>query len=519
MKTGWKTSIALTALAVTLGATLPLSSPSASTTSNVTAAQLSTLDNAFAKAAHEFGVPKDLLMAISYSETHWHHNTTPSDDNGFGLMHLKDNGKGKDLGEAANGLGLSKDSLKQSAETNIRGGAYLLAQLQKGLNKPLTANVNDWYEAVAAYQNPSSKQVGVLFADEVYRLLKEGVTLNTDDGGKLSITSNPAVAPDKGSYTGITYGTITPNATPDEPGVIWNPAYSGNYQASSRPTSAPINYVVIHDTEGSYSGTISWFQDPTAQVSAHYVVRSSDGQITQMVQEKDIAWHARSFNTNAIGVEHEGYESQTGWYTDAMYQKSAKLVHDICVRYNIPMDRDHILAHSELWGNDHTDPGQNWDWNKYMTYVTGVSKNWSVVQVDDSNFNAQNSGFTGGGPSQYLHPVTGYGIHNQLTYTNGNGNNPIVTSGTWKPTIPTTGNYEVKVFIPSNYAATTGAKYVIHYNGGTITKTVNQSLYSNQWVSLGTYNFAAGTTGYVTLGDNTGDTATVAFDAMKFMGQ
>jgi N-acetyl-anhydromuramyl-L-alanine amidase AmpD len=519
MKASWKTLIALTALTVTMGTTLPLASHAAST-QNVTSSQLSVLDKAFAQAAHEFNVPKELLMAISYSETRWHHSMEPSKDNGFGLMHLTENDKSNSLGDAANGLGVSKDSLKQSAEQNIRGGAYLLAQLQKGLNKPLSTNVNDWYEAVAAYENPSSKQSAVLFADEVYRLLEQGATLNTDDGGKLSLAGNTSVAPNKGAYTGVSYGTtITPNATPDEAGVLWNPANTANYAVSSRPTSAPINYVVIHDTEGSYSGTISWFQDPAAQVSAHYVVRSSDGQITQMVQEKDTAWHARTFNANAVGVEHEGYESQTGWYTDAMYQKSAKLVHDICVRYNIPMDRDHILGHSELYGNDHTDPGQYWDWNKYMTYVTGVSKNWSVVQVDDSNFNTQNSGFTSGGPSQYLHPVTGYGIHNQITYTNGNNNNPIVTSGTWKPSIPTTGNYEVKVFIPSSYATTTGAKYEIHYNGGMVTKTVNQNAYSNQWVSLGTYNFTAGTTGYVKLGDNTGDTAYEAFDAMKFMGQ
>lgn len=37
---------------------------------------------------------------------------------------------------------------------------------------------------------------------------------------------------------------------------------------------------MIHVTQGSYAGTISWFKDAAAQVSAHYVIRSSDGQIT-----------------------------------------------------------------------------------------------------------------------------------------------------------------------------------------------------------------------------------------------
>jgi len=89
------------------------------------------------------------------------------------------------------------------------------------------------------------------------------------------------------------------------PGAEWQPASTSNYQVASRAVG-DIDHIVIHDTEGNFNGTVSWFQDPAAQVSAHYVVRSSDGHVVQMVAEKNIAWHDKCFNTNTVGIEHEG---------------------------------------------------------------------------------------------------------------------------------------------------------------------------------------------------------------------
>src|SRR5690606_24789500 len=64
---------------------------------------------------------------------------------------------------------------------------------------------------------------------------------------------------------------------------------------SSRSGTA-ISAVTIHTVQGSYSGCISWFKNCSAQVSAHYVLRSSDGQVTQMVLESDKAWHVGNSN-------------------------------------------------------------------------------------------------------------------------------------------------------------------------------------------------------------------------------
>ncbi len=100
----------------------------------------------------------------------------------------------------------------------------------------------------------------------------------------------------------------------------------------------------------SEAGAISWFQNRQSQVSAHYVIRSSDGQITQMVEENDTAWHGRNWNGRSIGIEHEGWVDQPRWFTDAMYRSSAALTREICQRWGVPMDRRHILGHVELSG-------------------------------------------------------------------------------------------------------------------------------------------------------------------------
>lgn len=160
-------------------------------------------------------------------------------------------------------------------------------------------------------------------------------------------------------------------ASEDYPPARWVPAYSGNYTTSNRPSTYPIWYVIVHVVQGSYNGCISWFQNPSSRVSAHYVIRSSDGEVTQMVRHKDIAWHAGNwwYNCRSIGIEHEGWVDDPKWFTYAMYYSSAALVRHICRTYGIPRTRSYILGHVEVPNATHTDPGPNWDWDFYMQMV------------------------------------------------------------------------------------------------------------------------------------------------------
>jgi hypothetical protein len=109
-----------------------------------------------------------------------------------------------------------------------------------------------------------------------------------------------------------------------------------------------------------------------------------------------------------------------------------------------------------------------------------------------------------------------YNGHYWWTYTN-----PSTSLDTcwvsWTPTLAQTASYEVSVYIPGTYAMASTAKYHIYYNGGDTLISLDQSAYGNVWVSLGTYPFLAGSTGYVRLGDATGIQGEyMAFDAMKW---
>ncbi|MER5215522.1 N-acetylmuramoyl-L-alanine amidase [Streptomyces sp. NPDC002838] len=160
----------------------------------------------------------------------------------------------------------------------------------------------------------------------------------------------------------------------DHPLAEWQPATPSNYTASNRPMTYPLDYVIIHVTQETYAGTLSIFQNPKKKVSAHYLVRSADGHVAQCVREADVAWHAGNWdhNTRGIGIEHEGWVDQPAYFTDALYERSATLTAAICTKYGIPKDRAHIIGHHEVPGTDHTDPGPNWDWARYIRLVNFV---------------------------------------------------------------------------------------------------------------------------------------------------
>lgn len=117
--------------------------------------------------------------------------------------------------------------------------------------------------------------------------------------------------------------------------------------------------IVIHIMAGTLAGTDSWFNNPKSQVSAHYGI-GKKGEIHQYVKEGDSAWHGGivtnptaalvkpNINPNlyTIGIEHEGSESDT--WTEQMKNASAELIHDICQRWQIPIDRKHIIGHYEI---------------------------------------------------------------------------------------------------------------------------------------------------------------------------
>ena len=322
---------------------------------------------AFARAAGEFDVPRDLVVAVGYGETHLDgHGGEPSQDNGYGVMHLVSNPSRQTLELAAALTGESTEALKEDTAANIRGGAAVLRSLadKAGMTGDERDRIAAWYPVVAQYGGAADDVVARLYADTVYGFLASGMQVRTPDGEPVVVAPHRR-APERGRYEKVTSGGV-PAQGLDYPNSRWIAAHPGNYTPGR---SSAIDLIVVHVTQGSYAGTISWFQNPSSGVSTHYVVRSSDGEITQMVRDGDTAYHVRNANSRALGIEHEGFVDNPSWFTDSMYRSSAALTKWLCERHGLPKTRQYIQGHNQIPGNDHTDPGPHWNWDYYMSLV------------------------------------------------------------------------------------------------------------------------------------------------------
>ncbi|NUN70629.1 MAG: Ig-like domain-containing protein [Bacteroidetes bacterium] len=397
-------------------------------------------DRFFDLAGAEFGVPSDLLRGLSFAETRWTHMTWPEGETNssctgmprvYGVMGLWDNDYfGHSLREAAALIGLTPEELKLDPLQNIRGAAALLKRYYEETARPdgfAAGTIESWQNAVARFSGFPQQEIAQRRGLEVYTLLSAGYARDRIRIEQRSVDL-PAVERYVRSFASsdaaVSGGIAADGAAsqPDYPLAKWNPAVTGNFGT----TLIQQKFVVIHDVEGSYLGCISWFKNTSAGVSAHYVLNTHPngvnsttkapnttadapvGEVTQMVEEKYRAYHVGCWNSYMIGIEHEGYASVSGWYTPEGMTASSKLVKYLCDKYNIPKDRNHVIAHQEwqnaAWRNwvtstgqgfdptcnTHVDPGIYWNWTSFMSMVTTADTVRPVVTaaLPESNLNS-----------------------------------------------------------------------------------------------------------------------------------
>ncbi|MEV5548450.1 N-acetylmuramoyl-L-alanine amidase [Streptomyces sp. NPDC052309] len=404
------------------------------------------LQRAFAVAAAEYHVPQSVLLGVSYLQSRWDaHGGAPSVTGGYGPMHLTDartalagashhsegteDPRGDDaraalrpgqaplpetadlparlttLPKAAELTGLSPEDLRTDPAANVAGGAALLAAIQRELGEPPSDDPADWYGAVARFSGADDSATAAAYANDVYEVIRGGEERTTDAGQRVVLTPLPEVAPETGQLRRADLRPASADGTecPTTVSCEWIPApYQefgagdyGNHDLGDRPASQSVRYIVVHDTEGAWDGVLNMVQDPT-YVSWHYTLRSTDGHIAQHVKGKDVAWHAGNWYVNAgsIGLEHEGFLAEPdAWYTEAMYRSSARLVKYLAKKYDVPLDRQHILGHDNVPGPTagtvpgmHTDPGPYWDWRHYFQllgrpFEPSAGKNAALVTI------------------------------------------------------------------------------------------------------------------------------------------
>ncbi|MBF9067994.1 N-acetylmuramoyl-L-alanine amidase [Streptacidiphilus fuscans] len=371
------------------------------------------LQRAFTAAAAEFHVPVDVLLAVSYEETLWEsHGGRPSVTGNYNVMGLTEvsdadltapssqstrdlTGSGAahapqpsaralaerasvdtaspamhTLQTAAALAGVSANLLKTDMTQSVRGGAALLASYESRLRPQAAApggvptDAAAWWPAVVAYAQAETPVAGQQFAARAYTLIQQGASRVTDDNQAVSLTAAPSVAPpelaaaqasvastDGGDGTSVAEcpGGLACAVSPAA--YQQNGTQDGNYAKANRPTDGDqVDYLVIHDTEGSAAGTVASYQDPTAYSSAHYVV-GRDGSVTQLVPTADVAWHSgnQTVNAHSVGIEAEGYALPQGsWYPEAEYESTAALVKYLAAKFEIPLDREHILGADDV---------------------------------------------------------------------------------------------------------------------------------------------------------------------------
>lgn len=71
-----------------------------------------------------------------------------------------------------------------------------------------------------------------------------------------------------------------------------------------------VRLCVIHDCEGSFGGSISWFAQPASRVSAHIVLSDDGTRAVQMVAWANKAWAVCDFNPETESYEAAGYSAK-----------------------------------------------------------------------------------------------------------------------------------------------------------------------------------------------------------------
>jgi len=382
-------------------------------------------------------IPKGLLEAVSFSYNRINHITYDSSSvysciglpRTYGIMGLTENGKGffkNNLKYVSVLSGFSKEELKQDAVKSINGYASAFSQLLAATpsNKKTWSDYANVLRSLSELPSLTTQQDFALNS-QIYVMLwflnqpEFQSEFNFPDHGinfadvfgienykVLSSTRIDIGDDDIKSAGGEVYQKL-PGPCSDFPGSIWVAADASNF--SSRAGTA-ISAITIHDIEGSYAGAISWFQNPISNVSAHYCLRSIDGQVTQMVCDVDKGWHVGTENPYTIGLEHEGIASIQGWYTEEMYQASAAVCLDAMNDWGIDPLRSHtgppestittlgncikLKGHQHYANSTHSDPGIFWDWD-YFYALLNDGTTVSATTYSAASGNIYDSGGSG----------------------------------------------------------------------------------------------------------------------------
>lgn len=165
----------------------------------------------------------------------------------------------------------------------------------------------------------------------------------------------------------------------------------------SKGTGIKKTAIVWHGTLGAYNGAVSWLSRNGGNSSAHFIVGRKEGEIIQLVDMKDIAWHAgnvsnpihkfinfaKGQHTNpnrwTVGIEFcWGYDIDKDGDIDKddktlndWQMKCAKEIHDrFTGMFNVPVTPNNVFTHSDI--ASYKSDNLSDDINRYFSMKTEV---------------------------------------------------------------------------------------------------------------------------------------------------
>ena len=153
---------------------------------------------------------------------------------------------------------------------------------------------------------------------------------------------------------------------------------SPNYSKKIRQKKS-IKFIIIHYTGmQSEIASIKRLKNRKAKVSCHYLI-SRKGEITQMVKENKVAWHAgkskwknfNNLNDNSIGIElvNKGHEFGYQNFSKNQLTSLISLCKFLKKRYMIK--KENFLGHSDIAPLRKLDPGEKFPWKKLSKFKLG----------------------------------------------------------------------------------------------------------------------------------------------------
>jgi len=109
------------------------------------------------------------------------------------------------------------------------------------------------------------------------------------------------------------------------------------------------------------------------KVSSHILIKRT-GEIIQFVPFNKRAWHAGESSYNgvdncndySIGIELEGSDDDA--FEDIQYENLSLLTSVLMQEYT-GINKNNIIGHSDIAPGRKTDPGNLFDWDRYLKYV------------------------------------------------------------------------------------------------------------------------------------------------------